>query len=96
MIKSESIREAENIANDELNKISAWAKENKIRFVECTRISKVMLMTRRKRKEQEDLEIYLNNKLTPQMHSLEYLGIIFYRKLTIKEHKSTWLKNVQN
>ena len=27
MIKAESVREAENIANVELNKISAWAKE---------------------------------------------------------------------
>jgi hypothetical protein len=31
-IKAESIREAENIANIELSKITAWAKENKIRF----------------------------------------------------------------
>ena len=34
MIKAESIREAENIANVELSKISAWAKENKIIFNE--------------------------------------------------------------
>jgi hypothetical protein len=53
MIKADSIREAENIANVELNKISAWAKENKIRFNE--KKSKVMLMTRRKRKERKDL-----------------------------------------
>jgi hypothetical protein len=46
MIKAESIREAENIANVELCKISAWAKENKIRFNEQK--SKVTLMTRRK------------------------------------------------
>jgi len=32
MIKAESIREAENIAEVEINKITAWAKENKIRF----------------------------------------------------------------
>ena len=30
MIKADSITEAENIANVELNKISAWAKDNKI------------------------------------------------------------------
>jgi len=34
MIKAESIREAENIANVELSKISAWAVNNKIRFNE--------------------------------------------------------------
>jgi hypothetical protein len=49
MIKAESIREAENIANVELSKISEWAKENKIRFNE--RKAKVMLMSRRKQKE---------------------------------------------
>jgi len=48
-IKSDSIREAENFANVELSKISAWAKDKKIRFNEQK--SKVMLMTRRKRKE---------------------------------------------
>jgi len=84
MIKAESIRESENIANVELNKISAWAKENQIRFNECK--SKVMFMTRRKRKEQKDLEIYLNNKLIPQVRSLKYLGLIFDSKLTFREH----------
>ena len=34
MIKAESIREAENIANVELSKISAWAVNNKIRLNE--------------------------------------------------------------
>jgi len=34
MIKAESIREAENVANVELSKITTWAKENKIRFNE--------------------------------------------------------------
>jgi len=68
MIKAESIREAENIADIEMNKITAWAKENKIRFNEGK--SKVMLMTRRKRKEQKD-DIYLNNKPIPQVHRLK-------------------------
>jgi len=85
MIKAESIREAENIANVELNKILALAKENKIRFNEYK--SKVIPMTRRRRKEQKDLEIYLNNKLIPQVHSLKYLGIILDSKLTFREHK---------
>jgi hypothetical protein len=46
MIKAESIREAENIANVELSKITAWGKEKKIRFNEQK--SRVMLMTRQK------------------------------------------------
>jgi hypothetical protein len=84
MIKSYSIREAENIANVEMSKFSAWAKENKIRFNEQK--SKVILMTRRKRKELKDLEVYLNNKPLLQVHSLKYLGIIFDSKLTFREH----------
>ena len=84
MIKAESIREAENIANVEMSKISEWGKENKIRFNEQK--SEVMLMTRRKRKERKELEIYLNNKPSLQIHSLKYLGIIFDSKLTFREH----------
>jgi hypothetical protein len=51
MIKADTIREAENIANVELSKISEWAKENKIKFNEQN--SKAMLMSKRKRKETE-------------------------------------------
>jgi RNA binding protein fox-1 len=83
-IKAESIREAENIANVELSKISAWALYNKIRFNEHK--SKVMLMTRRKRKERKEIEIYLNNKPLIQVHGMKYLGIIFDSKLTFREH----------
>ena len=50
------------------------------------RKSKVMLMTRRKRKERKEIEIYLNNKTPIQVHSMKYLGIIFDHKLTFKEH----------
>jgi hypothetical protein len=42
-------------------------------------------MTRRKRKERKELEIYLNDKPLLQMHSLKYLGIIFDSKLTFRE-----------
>jgi hypothetical protein len=49
MIKAESIREAENIANVELSTISAWAVNNKIRFNEHK--SKVMLITRGKKEK---------------------------------------------
>jgi hypothetical protein len=78
------VREAENIANVELNKVSAWAKQNKIRF--NGQKSKVMLMTRRNRKERQELEIYLNNKPRIQVNSLKYLGIILDCKLTFREH----------
>ena len=43
-------------------------------------------MTRRKRKERKEIEIYLNNKPLIQVHSMKYLGIIFDSKLTFREH----------
>ena len=84
MIKAESIRKSENISNVEMSKISEWAKENTIRFNE--QISKIMLMTKRKRKERKELEIYLNDKPSLQVHSFKYLGLIFDSKLTFREH----------
>jgi len=84
MIEAESIGDVENFVNIELNKIAEWAVDNKIRFNEEK--SKVMLMTRRKQKEQKEVAIYLNSKPIPQVHRLKYLSIIFNRKLTLKEH----------
>jgi hypothetical protein len=52
-IRSESVRAAENYSNGELSKITAWSKNNKIRFNEEK--SKVMLVSRRKRKELKKL-----------------------------------------
>ena len=48
-VKAETIREAEILINIEMAKITRWAKNNKITFNENK--SKVMLITRRKRKE---------------------------------------------
>ena len=44
MAKAESIPEAENITNAELSKISTWARENKLQFIEQK--SQAMLPTR--------------------------------------------------
>jgi hypothetical protein len=43
-------------------------------------------MSRRKRKERRDVEIYLNSRLHTQVHCLKYLGIILDPKLTFKDH----------
>jgi hypothetical protein len=59
------VNEVENIANTEMKKVSTWAKDNKVRFNDQK--SKVMLMTRRKRKERKDLELYLNNKTSDKL-----------------------------
>jgi hypothetical protein len=45
-----------------------------------------MLLTRRKRKEKKELEIYLNYKPLMQVNSLKYLGIIFDSELTFRDH----------
>jgi hypothetical protein len=47
--------------NLELRKISERAQNNKLKINE--KKSKVMLMSRRKRKEDKEVEIYLNNKI---------------------------------
>ena len=54
MTTAESIPEVENIMNVELSKISDWARENKLQFNEQK--SQVMLMTRRKRKENKEVK----------------------------------------
>jgi len=84
LTRAKTVREVENIANIELRKISAWAKDNKTRFNDQK--SKVMLMTRRKRRERKDLEIYLNNKPLKQVNNLKYLGVIIDSKLTFRDH----------
>jgi len=54
MVEAESIGEAEKFANIKLKKIAEWATDNKIKFNEEK--SKVMLLTRRKRKEQKSIQ----------------------------------------
>jgi len=44
-----------------------------------------MLMTRRKRKEGREVEVYLNNKLL-QVKTMKCLGIIIDKELTFREH----------
>ena len=64
-VRAENVREAENFANIEVNRISKWAEDNKITFNEQK--SKVMVVTRRKRKESTDVSIYFNNKPLEQL-----------------------------
>ena len=58
LTRGKSVSEVENTANIELKKISKWPKDNKVRF--NYQKSKLMLITRRKRKERKDLEVYVN------------------------------------
>jgi len=83
-VKAESIREAENLTNIEMGKIIKWAKNNKINFNENK--SKAMLITRRKRKENKKIAVYMNNKRLEQVQTFRYLGIIIDSKINFKEH----------
>ena len=51
LTRGKTVEEAENYMNLELRKIQEWAQNNKIKFNENK--SKVMLMSRRKRKERK-------------------------------------------
>jgi len=57
ILRADSVGEAENLAKLELNRITKWARDNKLNFNE--RKTKVMLLTRRKRKEQKKKEQYI-------------------------------------
>ena len=57
-----------------MRKIQEWAINNKLMFSENK--SKVMLMSRRRRNEKKEIEIYVNNKMLQQVNRLNYLGII--------------------
>ena len=83
-IRGDSARAVESYSNGEMCKITAWATRNKIRFNDEK--SKVMLVTRRKRKEPRDIKVYLNNSLLEQVSTMKYLGIILDYKFTFKEH----------
>jgi len=73
--KGESIVEAENYMNLELRKISDWAQRNKLKFNENK--PKVMLMSRRERKEKREVEIFLINKTFYSVNKIKYLETIF-------------------
>ena len=78
------IRAVENYTNVELSKIKGWAKINKIKFNNTK--SKVMLVSRRKRKEYKNITIYLNNKPLEQVTQMKCLGIILDHKFRFNEH----------
>jgi hypothetical protein len=69
-VRAETASEAENVSNLKMSKITAWSKSNKVGFNEEK--SKVMLMSRRKRKEVKDIKIYLNYKPLEQVTTMKY------------------------
>jgi len=89
-VKAETAKEAENFANIEISKITKWAEDNKITFNEQK--SKVMVITRKKRREKTDVSIYLNNSPLQQVNSIKYLGVILDSRLNFRELLISTLK----
>ena len=69
--------------NLEMRKILEWS-QIKLKFHENK--SKVMLMSRMRRTERKEIEIYVNNRTLKQVNSIKYLGIIFNNKVTFRDH----------
>ena len=84
MTRGKTVTEAENFMNLELTKVQKWAQNNRLVFNENK--SKVMLLTRRKRKGKKEIAVYINNKKLNQVNQIRYLGILFDNKLTFREH----------
>jgi hypothetical protein len=45
-----------------------------------------MLVSRRRRRENKEISVYMNNKLLEQVQKIKYLGIIIDSKLNCREH----------
>jgi len=43
-------------------------------------------MSRRRRTERKEIEIYVNNKTLKQVNSIKYLGVIFNNKMTFRDY----------
>ena len=82
--RGESVRAVESYVNVELSKINGWSKNNKTKFND--KKSKVMLVSRRKRKEYKYITVYLNNKPLDQVTQMKYLRIILDHKFRFQEH----------
>jgi hypothetical protein len=83
--RGDSIRAVDNYANEEPNKIEEWSRRNKIKFND--KKSKVMLVTRRKRRENKDITHYMHFKLLEQVTQMKYFGLILDQKFRFQEHK---------
>jgi len=72
-----------NIINDELEKVSAWLKANKL-IINVSKSKAMMFHQRNKRTP--TLEIKLNNEIVQFVDTFNYLGIILDQRLTWGAH----------
>jgi len=80
--RGELVRAVENYVNKELSKINGWSKNNKPKFND--KKSKVILVSIRKRNENKNITVYLNNKPLDQVTQMKYLVIILDQNLDSK------------
>jgi hypothetical protein len=83
-IRGNSVRAIENYANAEMSKIDEWSRRNKIKFKDNN--SKVMLVTRRKRRQNKNITIYLHFQPLQQVTQMNYLGIILDYKFKFPQY----------
>ena len=76
--------ETENYRITESSKITAWPKDNKIEFNEDK--STATLVSKRKRKERKELNVFLNYKPLKQLNRIKCLAIIMDNKFKFREH----------
>ena len=89
MTKGNTPSEAEVFANSDLAKIEKWAKDYKILF-NATK-SKSMLITRKR--NNENMNIYLKNIRLEVVKELKYLGIYFDSRLILDKQIKYIAKN---
>jgi hypothetical protein len=83
-IRGNSVRAVENYANAEMSKIDEWSRRNKIKFNDNK--SKVMIVTRRKIRENKHTTIYLHFQPLEHVTQMKCLGIILDHKFKFQEH----------
>ena len=92
--RGKTVVEAENLTNTKLSKITTWAKNYKIKFNDDK--STAMLVSRRKRKERNEIHVFFNYKRLKQVNQIKYLGIIIDNKFKFREHITYAAENALN
>ena len=67
-----------------MSKIAPWSRNNKINFNEDK--YRVMIISRRKGKENKEINVYLSNKLLQQVSTLKCLGFVIDDKFKFSKH----------
>ncbi len=82
LTKGNNPSEAEAFANSDLAKIEKWTNDNKMQFNETK--SKAMMITRKR--NIDNINIYINNRRLETVKEMKYLGIYFDNRLTFNKH----------